>query len=275
MNGAGICTLILSLQYKSMDTTSSSTHDRISLLGCPIDIIEEDDVLKKCITWCVEHSKGNQIVTINAQSLLLTHDDPIFAEAISNSSFIVADGISLMLAARVLRLPLKKRVTGIDLMVKLLEEGSRRHLKFFFLGATNEVLDAMTNHVRQRYPGVQIAGQINGYFSVEEEPSIVERIHKCDVDILLVGMPTPRKEVLIYRYKKQLNASVAIGVGGSFDVMAGKVSRAPLWMQRAGLEWLWRLMLEPRKMLKRNIVYNTRFLVTLAKEYFHNHLLKR
>ncbi len=244
----------------------SSEHDRVTLLGCPLDLVD----FEEAASWCFDaaRAKGSpaQLVTVNAQSLLMMRDDPAMDRAIREAAMVVADGASMALAARILRLPWKGRVTGVDLMARLLRDGSSRGLKVYFLGATDVVLDRLLAVTRERHPGLVVAGYRNGYFDREKDGEVIDAIRASGADVLFVGMPTPFKEVWLHRNLSRFGAGLVIGVGGTFDVLAGLVPRAPVWMQRAGLEWSWRLMMEPRKLWKRNLVYNSRFVALLLRE---------
>jgi len=158
------------------------------------------------------------------------------------------------------------RVTGVDLMSRLLEVGARSGLRAYFLGAREEVVQALAGRCQERYPGLVIAGVRNGYFRPEEVPAIVEQIREARPHLLFVGMPSPFKEVFCERNRARLDVPVIMGVGGSFDVLAGAVRRAPPLMQRMGLEWSWRLLMEPRKMWKRYLTTNTEFVWVASGE---------
>ena len=246
----------------------SSDAERIMLLRCPLDIVDFEEATAWCFSRAASKERPSQLITVNAQSLLLMHDDPAMEEAIREAAMVVADGASMALAARVLNLPWKGRVTGVDLMQRLMSEGGARHLKVYFLGATDLVLERLLAVVRERYPGLVVAGYRNGYFDRNHDGEVIEQIRASGADILFVGMPTPFKELWLHRNLPRFGVGLAIGVGGTFDVLAGLVPRAPLWMQRAGLEWSWRLMMEPRKLWKRNVVYNSRFVAMLLRESF-------
>jgi N-acetylglucosaminyldiphosphoundecaprenol N-acetyl-beta-D-mannosaminyltransferase len=244
----------------------SSDRERVDLLDCPLDVVN----FEEAATWSLARaaSKGNpvQLVTVNAQSLLMMHDDPAMGSAIRNAALVVADGASMALAARILDLPWKGRVTGVDLMARILGDGAKRGLKVYYLGATDTVLEKLLEVTRERYPGLVVAGYRNGYFDREKDGEVIDAIRASGADVLFVGMPTPFKEIWLHRNLSRFGVGLAIGVGGTFDVLAGLVPRAPLWMQKAGLEWSWRLMMEPRKLWKRNLVYNSRFVALLVRE---------
>jgi N-acetylglucosaminyldiphosphoundecaprenol N-acetyl-beta-D-mannosaminyltransferase len=205
-------------------------------------------------------------MTVNAQSLLLVRDDPAVAEAVRQAALVVGDGVSIAIATRVLRLPWKGRVTGVDLTQRILADGMRIGLKVFFLGATREIITRMAAKTTEQYPGVQVVGYQDGYYDRGADGPVIDRIRQSGAQVLFVGMPTPYKEIWLHKNLERLGVRLAIGVGGTFDVMTGQVRRAPAWMQKVGMEWLWRMMMEPRKMWKRNVVYNSRFLYLLAHE---------
>ena len=140
-----------------------------------------------------------------------------------------------------------------------------RILRLFLLGARQEVLSQLVGRIRRNYPEIEIAGSRNGYFCDEDDIDIVRQIRDSRADVLLVGMPCPRKEIWCHKYRNELHTPVILGVGGSFDVLAGCVRRAPKWMQRSALEWLWRTLMAPRKLWRRYLVTNSQFLVSLAK----------
>jgi N-acetylglucosaminyldiphosphoundecaprenol N-acetyl-beta-D-mannosaminyltransferase len=151
-------------------------------------------------------------------------------------------------------------------MYRLLERANDEGYRVFFLGATPAVLELALGRIRTGYPGVQIGGFHHGYFAPSEEPSLVSRIKASRSDILFIGFGTPKKELWVRRYLSAMGVPVVHGVGGSLDVLAGVIPRAPLWMQRSGLEWLFRVLQEPQRMWARYLVTNTVFLWLLAVE---------
>jgi N-acetylglucosaminyldiphosphoundecaprenol N-acetyl-beta-D-mannosaminyltransferase len=157
-------------------------------------------------------------------------------------------------------------VAGVDLMWELLKRADHRGYRVYFLGATPDVLGLVLDRVRRELPGVVVAGAHHGYFSDDEAEAVATDITRASADILLVAMPTPRKERFIHAYLGSLGVRVAMGVGGSFDVVAGVTRRAPSWLQRVGLEWAYRLAQEPRRLFKRYAVTNTKFIVLVGAE---------
>jgi N-acetylglucosaminyldiphosphoundecaprenol N-acetyl-beta-D-mannosaminyltransferase len=177
-------------------------------------------------------------------------------------------------ASRLLRRALPERVAGIDLMMEMLSRGNSHGYRIYCLGATPAVLEKTVQRIREDYPGVVVAGAHHGYFTVADEERIAQDIAAAEPDILLVAMTSPRKERFLAKWSSNLTASVYHGVGGSFDVLAGKVRRAPVAWQRWGLEWLYRVKQEPRRLWKRYLITNTLFaemvVVELVREIRHS-----
>jgi N-acetylglucosaminyldiphosphoundecaprenol N-acetyl-beta-D-mannosaminyltransferase len=192
--------------------------------------------------------------------------DPELALACREAHLTVPDGMSVVWALRALGQPAPERVAGVDLMARLLAEAGARRLRVYFLGARREVVTALVETVCVRYPGIEIAGFRDGYFGPEEHQAIVEEIRASGAHMLFVGMPTPFKETWCERNRQRLHVPVIMGVGGSFDVLAGFIRRAPRWVQSLGLEWFWRLLMEPRKLWKRYLTTNSEFIWLAGRE---------
>src|SRR5258708_26140076 len=173
------------------------------------------------------------------------------AEAVKKADLVVADGTPLVWASSLLGTPLPERVSGVDLMQGLLQVGTKYNLRVFLLGTTQQRLDTLNKVIKERYPGVYVVGARNGYFAASEYPEVTRQIRDSCPDILLVGMPAPFKEIWCEEQRTCLQVPAVLGVGGAFDVVAGFVPRAPKVIQSIGLEWLWRLSMEPRKLWER------------------------
>ncbi len=245
---------------------------RTDFLGCPIDSTTLPETVERCVAWCRDDAPTRILITVNVAILMMMRKDPALRAACRAGDMIVPDGMPVVWASRLVGHPLAGRVAGVDLMQALLERGDRERLKVYFLGARQHVLDRLKALCATRYPGLIVAGARNGYFSEEEHEDVVRDIRESGADILFIGMPTPFKEVWAQRHRDALGVSLVLGVGGSFDVLAGFVRRAPLWMQRSGTEWLWRLLMEPRKMWRRYLVTNSQFFVALARELWRQRL---
>jgi N-acetylglucosaminyldiphosphoundecaprenol N-acetyl-beta-D-mannosaminyltransferase len=233
---------------------------RTDLYDCPFDVVTSEQALERCLEWCRGPRASHTLLTINAALLCMKRRDRELDGACRNADLVVADGVSVMWASRLLGDPLPQRIAGVDFMVRLLEAASQHCLKVFFLGAKQEVLDALVARTKRDYPNAEIAGVQNGYFKEADHERIIQAIHDSGAHILFIGMPSPFKEVWSERYRERLNVPVIMGVGGSFDVLAGFIKRAPKWVQGAGMEWSWRLAMEPKKLWKRYLYTNSEFL---------------
>lgn len=189
-----------------------------------------------------------------------------FREILQDADLVIPDGSSLLWAAKVLKKPIKTRVTGIDLMQLLLEEAEKCGWSVYFLGAKHEVIKEAVSLTRKRHPSLKIVGYHHGYF--DDDNLILKDIKNLEPDILFAGMGAPKQEVWLTKNRDRLNCRVAIGVGGSFDVLSGNVKRAPMWMQNRGLEWLYRYLKEPSR-IKRSILL-PRFISLVLKEKIRN-----
>lgn len=241
--------------------------NKITLMGCPIDALTFDDTLRR-IEDSIRERKLIRHCAVNAAKIVKIQSDKKLREAVVSSDVISSDGQSIVWASRFLKKPLPERVTGIDLMQKLLKLSSEKGYKVFLLGAKEEVMVELKEKLKRELPDLHLTGCRNGYFSQTEEEEIVKEINEKKPDILFVGMSSPQKEYWLSKYQSALKVPFCMGVGGSFDVLVGKTKRAPVWMQRVGLEWFYRFLQEPTRMWKRYLVTNTLFLYYLLKEKF-------
>jgi N-acetylglucosaminyldiphosphoundecaprenol N-acetyl-beta-D-mannosaminyltransferase len=215
--------------------------------------------------------QGNQIhhVVVNAGKIVSMQNDLQLRESVNESDLINADGQAVVWASKILGKPLKERVAGIDLMENLVELANNKKYSIYFLGAKEEVVKKVVEMYSYKYSPNIIAGFKNGYFSEQDEKQIAKDISSSGANILFVAISSPRKENFLYQNKKLLNnVNFIMGVGGSFDVAAGKVKRAPLWMQNVGLEWFYRFLQEPKRMWKRYLFGNVKFIWLVFKERF-------
>ena len=207
-----------------------------------------------------------QHAAVNAAKLVAMREDAQLARIVRDCELISADGQSVVWASRVLNDPLPTRVAGIDLMQELLALAERRRYRVFILGARDDVLARAIGRIRERHPELLVAGARDGYFSEEDAAAVADEVAAHRPDIVFVAMPSPRKEYWLGRYGRRLGAPFIMGVGGSVDVLAGEVRRAPAGVQRLGLEWLFRLAQEPRRLFRRYLSTNTRFVIYVARE---------
>lgn len=237
------------------------------LFGVPIAPLRIGDVIRLADA-AIARDGTLRLGVVNAAKIVNMRNDPALRASVLDTDLILADGISVVWASRLLGRPLPERVTGIDLMTRLLELANEHGYAVFLFGAAEDVLNRVVERVKREFPTVRIAGARNGYFRDEEQSGIADQIRTSGADILLVAISSPTKELFLSRWGESLGVPVCHGVGGSFDVMAGKVRRAPRLWQRLGLEWLYRVYQEPRRLWKRYLVTNTAFAWLVFREYF-------
>lgn len=207
-----------------------------------------------------------QHVVINALKVNLMQEDLELRKIVNSCPLINADGMSTVWGARFLGIPVRERVAGVDLFVKLVERAAQTGYKIYLFGAKEEVVKKTKKVLEERYPGVQIVGYRNGYFTEEDEPGIVDDMARSGADIMFVGFSSPKKEYWIYRNLSKLNIPFVMGVGGCFDWLAGKTKRPPVWVEKCGLAWFFRLIQEPRRMWRRYLIGNPKYVVLVLKE---------
>jgi N-acetylglucosaminyldiphosphoundecaprenol N-acetyl-beta-D-mannosaminyltransferase len=237
-----------------------------TVLGVPIHALTMDEVLSR-VDRAIAGRHRLRIGVVNAAKIVHLRRDRFLREALEACDLVVADGMSVVWASRLLGRPLPERVAGIDLMLGMLRRGTARQYRVYCLGATDAVLDRAVARIAADYPGVRIVGRHHGYFGAAEAPAVAAAIAAARPDILLVAMTSPRKERFIAEWADDLDVPVCHGVGGSFDILAGAARRAPERWQRLGLEWLFRVGQEPRRLWRRYLVTNTIFCALVLQEY--------
>lgn len=230
----------------------------ISVLGVPVHSCTLPQVLD-AVDKAIAARQNLHIGVVNAAKIVNMSRDPELRDSVLASDLILADGVAVVWASKVLGNSLPERVTGIDLMYGIFSRGNIKGYRVFCLGATEEVSARVAAVLAQDFPNVVLAGRRNGYFGVEAEEEVARQIAVAKPDVLLVAMTSPKKERFMAKWNSTMNVSVVHGVGGSFDVMAGKVERAPQMWQKLGLEWLYRVKQEPGRLWKRYLITNTLF----------------
>ncbi|MBI2380899.1 MAG: WecB/TagA/CpsF family glycosyltransferase [Gammaproteobacteria bacterium] len=208
-----------------------------------------------------------QHVVVNVAKIVHMQEDKKLAESVSACDIVNIDGMGVVWGARFLGHEVPERVAGIDLFERLLQLASETGDSVFFLGAEDAIVRRMADVLGAKYPALKIAGFHHGYFWDDEE-AVVDKIRESGAKLLFVAITSPKKENFINRWKERLGVVFVMGVGGTFDIMAGKTQRAPLWMQKAGLEWLYRVLQEPGRMWKRYFSTNLAFAWMLLKHKF-------
>jgi len=248
--------------------------NRSTVLGCEIDRLTMDATLDRC-EEIISRGMPEQHVVVNAAKLTMMRKDPKLRAIVRNCALVNADGQAVVWASRLLGDPLPERVAGIDLMLRLLERAEAHGYRIFVLGAREHVLRRAVAQLRDCYPRLVIAGARNGYFDESESAEICDQIRSSRADILFVAMSSPKKEYWIAENRALLGTPFSMGVGGAIDVIAGVTARAPLWVQKVGLEWLFRLLQEPPRLARRYVVTNAQFVWLLAAEVMRRRVFGR
>lgn len=220
------------------------TTSHIEILGVRVDDVSMAQTVDQIVAWA-RTSDLHHVVTVNPEFVMVAQSDPLFREVLRNADLAVADGVGLQLAARWTGQHLLNRVPGVELCEQLAARSGTDQISLFLLGAAPGVAKAAAGVLRERHAHVQIVGTFAGSPRVGDEPIIHEYIRAARPDVLLVAYGAPQQDVWIARNQAVLGVPVALGVGGAFDFLAGRVPRAPRWMRRTGLEWLFRLIQQP------------------------------
>jgi N-acetylglucosaminyldiphosphoundecaprenol N-acetyl-beta-D-mannosaminyltransferase len=241
-------------------------NQRIEMMGCYIDNLSMEETLQTIESF-IRTGRPHQHVVVNVDKLVKASRDPELRQIINECALINADGMPVVWASRLLGKGLKERVAGVDLFEALMSRANQKGWRVFLLGAREEVVSGVCHLYQEKYRNLQIAGYRNGYWRPEEESAVVEQIKAANADLLFVAISSPKKEQFLGMYQEEMKIPFAMGVGGTFDVAVGKVKRAPLWMQRGGLEWFYRFLQEPRRMFKRYFIDDMAFFGLLTKEF--------
>jgi N-acetylglucosaminyldiphosphoundecaprenol N-acetyl-beta-D-mannosaminyltransferase len=240
--------------------------ERIMLMGCSIDKLSMEETLQT-IEGFIQTGKPHQHVVVNVDKLVKASRDPELRRIINDCALVNVDGMPVVWASRLLGKPLKERVAGVDLFEALMRRAGEKGWRVFLLGAKEEVVGKVASTYSQRYPALVLAGWRNGYWNGElEEAQVAAQIRDARPDLLFVAISSPKKEQFLGRWQAEMKIPFAMGVGGSFDVAIGRVKRAPVWMQKAGLEWFYRFLQEPRRMFRRYFIEDMAFVWLLIKE---------
>lgn len=240
---------------------------RIEILQTPVDTLSFSETVAAADAAMKQRKLVHQ-VSLNVAKLVNMRTDQVLREDVLASSIISADGMGIVLAAKMLGRKVPERVAGVDLMIALLKLCAREGFRPYFLGATEAVVKTAADVAMKEFPGLVMAGYHDGYFTEKEEEAVVNDIRASGADCLFIAMPTPRKERFMKRHRDDMGVSFIMGVGGSLDILSGKTKRAPDWVQRAGMEWAYRVLQEPRRMIWRYTRTNCIFFFLLFNEIF-------
>ncbi|WP_210422586.1 WecB/TagA/CpsF family glycosyltransferase [Cryobacterium sp. BB307] len=240
---------------------------RQPLYGLLVNAMTMEQVLEEAAQHAADRSRF-LIGVVNAAKIVKLRKDALLRESLLVPDVVLADGQAVVWASRLLGHPLPERVAGIDLFERLLALADDERRSVYFLGARQEVLEAMVERVRSRYPKLVIAGYRDGYFPSDESAAVAAAIEATGADMLFLGMTTPKKEIFLAEHGESLGVPIQHGVGGSFDILAGITKRAPERWQRMGLEWAYRLLQEPRRLFARYASTNAAFIALTVRERF-------
>lgn len=233
--------------------------DAISILGVRIDNLSMQRAIE-AIEAMLDSKETKQVSFINPQNINVTFQQPEYKAVLANSDLILADGFGTKLAGKILKRPLRQNLCGTDLFPRLCEALSQSGKSIYLLGAAPGAAEQVAEWVRAQYPDLTIKGSAHGYFTESDEPEWVRSIAESNADVLVVSMGTPTQELFIHKHLQSLNVGVAIGFGGLFDYFAGRIPRAPQWVREIGMEWMYRLIQEPRRMWRRYLIGNGVFI---------------
>lgn len=242
-------------------------ENRIHFLGCPVDNLDINDTLS-WMELVIKKRVPSRISVVNANKFWQMSKDTKLTIFVKGSELIIPEW-AVYWGAGVMGTPLKSPVYGISLVKAVLPWAEKKEFSIFFLGAKPEVLNSLESNLNKTFPLLKIAGLQHGYFKTEEENNnLLRKIKKCNPDILFVAMGSPRQEYWMFDNLNELNVPIAIGVGGSFDVIAGLKSDTPSWARGHGLEWIYRLSQDPKTYWKRYLITNPWFVWQIIKLKF-------
>jgi N-acetylglucosaminyldiphosphoundecaprenol N-acetyl-beta-D-mannosaminyltransferase len=238
-------------------------------LGVRLDAVQIPDVISKIEDWTRESGRCHFIAVANVHVLMEAQHSPVFKTALDSADLCVPDGMPLVWIGRLRGYPLKRRVYGPDLLLDFCSETNAKGYRHFFYGGAPGVPEALAAKLKRQFPMLGVAGTYSPPFrplTPEEDAQVVEMINGAAADILWVGLGCPKQELWMYEHRHQLRVPVLVGVGQAFDLHAGRLQQAPVWMREHGLEWLFRLFKEPQRLWRRYILYGSEFILYVALE---------
>jgi N-acetylglucosaminyldiphosphoundecaprenol N-acetyl-beta-D-mannosaminyltransferase len=254
----------------SAHAVKTRSADKVTLFGVPVSNLTMQGTADR-IEAMVGDGKVHQHVVINVDKIVKMESNQALRAAVLDCDLITVDGQPIIWASRILQSPIEERVTGIDLFDVLMARCAERGFRPYLLGARQEVVAKTVDVLKIRYPKLQLAGWRNGYWSPDEEHAVVQQVKNARPDVLCMAAGSPKQELFLSKWKKEMQVPFVMGVGGSFDVTAGVLKRAPRWMQDSGLEWLYRLAQEPRRLWRRYLKEDMAFFRLVWREWRKQH----
>lgn len=224
--------------------------DKVNVLGIKIDKITINEASDKIISFIRSEKNGHYVFTPNSEMIMAGYRDENLKNILNSADILSADGIGVVYASKILKNPINERCAGFDIACSLLEKMNREKSSLYLFGSKQEVIEAAKENILQKHPDINICGIANGYFDEKREKEIINEINEKKPDVVFVCLGVPKQEKWIYKNAKSLNTKVLMGLGGSLDVFAGKVKRAPVIYQKLGIEWLYRLCKEPKRFVR-------------------------
>jgi len=245
------------------------SDDRAGILGVNVSRFNLEETVQE-FSDAIENGLKLRVAVTPVNSILWARKNERLREIYNSADIVTADGVPVVWASKLLKTPIRGRVTGLDLLPKFAEKASKKGYKFFLMGASEGVAEKLTEVLETRFPGLEIAGTYSPpfaeTFTEEENEKMINMINQSGADVLWVSLTSPKQDYWIAEHFEQLDVSVAAGVGAAFDVVAGNITRAPLWMQKSGLEWLFRLINEPGRLSKRYLIEAPLFIPLILKQ---------
>ena len=245
------------------------SKDRVNILNVEVSRYDLDETMT-LFSNAIDNNQKLRVCVTPVNCVLWAYRDENLKRIYNSADLVTADGVPLLWASKFLGSSIKGRVTGLDLLPEFSKISAEKGYKFFFLGAAEGVATKLANWLKNENPGLNVVGTYSppfeDQFSESENDNMIEMINKSKADILWVSLTAPKQDYWIEEHFDRLNVSITIGVGAAFDVVAGNIKRSPKWMQKAGLEWLYRLIQEPRRLSKRYLVEAPQFIPLIVRQ---------
>lgn len=221
--------------------------DKVNVLGVKVGKYSIDSAADRIVQYLKDGERRKSVFTPNSEIIMMGYKDPEFCKLLNRADILTADGIGVVYASRILKNPIETRAAGYDIACEVLAKMAPLGMSVYLFGAKPGVAQTAAENICKKYPGVVIAGCADGYFDSDKEKLIIADINEKKPDVLFVCLGAPKQEIFMKTHLKELHVKLMIGLGGSLDSFAGTVKRAPNWMIRCNLEWLYRLIKEPKR----------------------------
>ena len=247
-----------------------NSENTFDVLGVRVHAVQIPGMIGDMERWIAQRQSGRYVTLTNVHAIMEAHSDPDFRQVLNQAAAVCPDGMPLVWLGRSLGFPLERRVYGPDVLADFCRATQHRGYSHFFYGGAPGVPEQLAHALTAKFPGVRVAGYYSPPFrpcSPEEKTEIARMINDAAPDVLWVGLGCPKQEFWMHEHSTLLRVPIMLGVGQAFDIYAGNLKQAPKWMREHGFEWLFRLFLEPRRLWKRYLVYNTRFVAAVLGQF--------